>query len=154
MTDMNDYLFCKLGFADIEQILTIEESVYSHPWTRGNFLDSFYSGHEAFGLRNKSENLLGYFVLMSVLDEMHLLNFSIATEWQRLGLARILLDEISRHAREKNIVSILLEVRVGNQRAFDVYQRYGFIEIGRRKEYYPGTDGMREDAIVMRIELN
>lgn len=151
---MNDYLFCKLGFADIEQILAIEETVYSHPWTRGNFLDSFYSGHEAAGLRNKSENLLGYFVLMSVVDEMHLLNFSIAAEWQRQGLARILLDKMSERAREKNILSILLEVRENNQRAIDVYQRYGFAEIGRRKGYYPATEGVREDAIVMRIELN
>ena len=151
---MNEVVFCKLGFADIEQMLTIEEKVYSHPWTRGNFLDSFYSGHEAYGLRNKSENLLAYFVLMSVLDEMHLLNFSIATGYQRQGLARILLDKLCENAREKNILSILLEVRASNNRAIDVYQRYGFIEIGRRKGYYPATDGLREDAIVMRIELN
>lgn len=150
---MNDYIFCKLGFSDIDQILAIEEKVYSHPWTRGNFLDSFYSGHEAFGVRTQSEDIMGYFVLMSVLDEMHLLNFSIAAERQRQGLARILLDKMSEHAREKNILSILLEVRVSNQRAFDVYQRYGFIEIGRRKAYYPSADGVREDAIVMRIEL-
>jgi ribosomal-protein-alanine N-acetyltransferase len=150
---MNHYIFCQLGFADIDQILGIEEKVYSHPWTRGNFLDSFYSGHEARGLRNKSEDLLGYFVLMSVLDEMHLLNFSIAAEYQRQGLARILLDKMSECAREKNILSVLLEVRVSNQRAVDVYQRYGFTEIGRRKGYYPATDGVREDAIVMRIEL-
>jgi ribosomal-protein-alanine N-acetyltransferase len=151
---MNDFVFCKLGFADIEQILTIEEKVYSHPWTRGNFLDSFYSDHEACGLRNKSGNLLGYFVLMSVLDEMHLLNFSIAIEYQRQGLARVLLDKLTESAREKNIVSILLEVRASNERAVEVYQRYGFVEIGRRKGYYPVIDGQREDAIVMRIELN
>lgn len=150
---MNDYIFCKLGFADIDQILKIEEDVYSHPWTRGNFLDSFYSGHDACGLRNKSEDLLGYFVLMAILDEMHLLNFSIAAECQRQGFARILLDQMCERAREKNILSVLLEVRVGNQRAVDVYQRYGFTEIGRRKGYYPATDGVREDAIVMRIEL-
>lgn len=150
---MNDYIFCKLGFADIDQILKIEEDVYSHPWTRGNFLDSFYSGHDACGLRNKSEDLLGYFVLMAILDEMHLLNFSIAAECQRQGFARILLDQMCERAREKNILSVLLEVRVGNQRAVDVYQRYGFAEIGRRKGYYPATDGVREDAIVMRIEL-
>ena len=150
---MSDHNFCRLGFADIEQILTIEEAVYSHPWTRGNFLDSFYSGHVVFGLRNKSEDLLAYFVLMSVLDEMHLLNFSISAKYQRQGLARILLDKMREHAHEKDILSILLEVRVSNQRAVDVYQRFGFAEIGRRKAYYPAMDGAREDAIVMRIEL-
>ena len=150
---MNDYSFCELGFADIEKILTIEETVYSHPWTRGNFLDSFYSGQEACGLRNKSENLLAYFVLMSVVDEMHLLNFTVGRDFQRQGLALILLNKMSERAREKNIFSILLEVRAGNQRAIDVYKRYGFAEIGRRKGYYPDAVGIREDAIVMRIEL-
>jgi ribosomal-protein-alanine N-acetyltransferase len=47
----------------------------------------------------------------------------------------------------------LLEVRISNQRAIDVYQRYGFSEIGRRKSYYPVADNLREDAIVMRMEL-
>lgn len=150
---MNDYFFCNLGFADIEQILAIEEKVYSHPWTRGNFLDSFYSGQEACGLRNKSKNLLAYFVLMSVVDEMHLLNFTVDAKFQRQGLALVLLDKMSERVREKNIFSILLEVRKSNQRAIDIYQRYGFAEIGRRKAYYPSTDGVREDAIVMRIEL-
>lgn len=150
---MNDYFFCELGFPDIEEILTIEETVYSHPWTRGNFLDSFYSGQEACGLRNKSENLLAYFVLMSVVDEMHLLNFTVGTDFQRQGFALILLNKMSERAREKNIFSILLEVRAGNQRAIDVYTRYGFTEIGRRKGYYPHAVGIREDAIVMRIEL-
>ena len=150
---MNDYFFCNLGFADIEQILAIEEKVYSHPWTRGNFLDSFYSGQEACGLRNKSKNLLAYFVLMSVVDEMHLLNFTVDAKFQRQGLALVLLDKMSERVREKNIFSVLLEVRKSNQRALDIYQRYGFAEIGRRKAYYPSADGVREDAIVMRIEL-
>lgn len=150
---MSDYFFCQLGFADIERILAIEEKAYSHPWTRGNFLDSFYSGQDVYGLRNKSENLLGYFVLMSVVDEMHLLNFTVHTEFQGQGLALILLDKMSERARAKNVFSILLEVRASNQRAIGIYVRYGFVEIGRRKRYYPSIDGVREDAIVMRIKL-
>ena len=123
------------------------------PFDNQNFLDSFYSGHEVYGMRNKSEKLLAYFVLMSMLDEMHLLNFTVDAECQRQGLALILLDKMSERAREKNISSILLEVRASNQRAVNIYLRYGFAEIGRRKGYYPTLVGVREDAIVMRFEL-
>ena len=49
--------------------------------------------------------------------------------------------------------SVLLEVRPSNLRALQVYQRYGFAEIGRRKAYYPAHNGQREDAIVMRYLL-
>lgn len=150
---MSDYAYCKLGFADLDEILHIEEQVYSHPWTRGNFLDSFYSGHEAFGLRDKENNLLAYFVLMAVVDEMHLLTFAVAVDHQRQGLAHRLLDKMLAHCREKKSASILLEVRVSNQRAIEIYQRFGFSEIGRRPSYYPAADNAREDAIVMRIEL-
>ncbi|MBC7405046.1 MAG: ribosomal protein S18-alanine N-acetyltransferase [Cytophaga sp.] len=150
---MSDYTFCQLGFADVDAILAIEEQVYSHPWTRGNFLDSLYSAHLVYGLRDESQNLLGYFILMLVMDEIHLLNFAVVADSQRQGIARILLDKMRAHAVEQNFLSILLEVRMSNQRAIDVYQRYGFSEIGRRKAYYPAADNTREDAIVMRIKL-
>ncbi|MDO8702393.1 MAG: ribosomal protein S18-alanine N-acetyltransferase [Undibacterium sp.] len=150
---MSDYTFCQLGFADVDEILAVEEQVYSHPWTRGNFLDSMYSGHAVYGLRNKLQNLSGYFILMPVVDEMHLLNLAVAADFQRQGIARILLDKMNAYAVEQNVSSILLEVRLSNQRAIDVYQRYGFVEIGRRKAYYPAIDSAREDAIVMRKEL-
>lgn len=150
---MRDYTFCKLGLADVDQIVEIEQAVYSHPWTRGNFFDSLYSGYVAGGLRDKSGLLLGYFVLMPVVDEMHLLNLAVRAERQGQGFARILLDNISELIRTQQFSSILLEVRVSNLRALEVYQRYGFAEIGRRKAYYPSTDNAREDAIVMRMQL-
>jgi ribosomal-protein-alanine N-acetyltransferase len=145
--------FYKLSFADIDRVLEIEESVYSHPWTRGNFHDSLYSGHEMLGLQDDSKDLIGYYVLMPVVDEMHLLNFAISAHYQGLGCARILLDHLCASARAQQSISILLEVRVSNLRALSVYTRYGFSEIGRRKAYYPVDDKLREDAIVMRLEL-
>lgn len=145
--------FYRLSFADVDRVLEIEEQVYSHPWTRGNFHDSLYSGHEMFALQDANEDLIGYYVLMSVVDEMHLLNFAISAQYQGLGYARILLDQVCASARGQQFISILLEVRVSNQRALAVYTRYGFAEIGRRKAYYPLAENRREDAIVMRMEL-
>jgi ribosomal-protein-alanine N-acetyltransferase len=150
---MRENDFCKLVFADVERILLIEEQAHSHPWTRGNFHDSLYSGHELAGLQNSHQELLGYFVLMPVVDEMHLLNFAVAREHQGQGHALLLLDYLCRCASEQNFLSVLLEVRISNHRAIEIYQRYGFSEIGRRKSYYPAAENTREDAIVMRLEL-
>ncbi len=150
---MGKHDFCKLVFADVERILLIEEQAHSHPWTRGNFYDSLYSGHELTGLQNSQQELLGYFVLMPVVDEMHLLDFVVAREHQGQGHALLLLEHMSLCASEKNFLSVLLEVRISNRRAIEIYQRYGFSEIGRRKSYYPAAENTREDAIVMRLEL-
>lgn len=153
MESMRAYDFCQLSFADVDDILKIEQQVYSHPWSRGNFLDSLYSAYDIAGLRSRNQQLLGYFVLMPVLDEMHLLNLAVAGEVQGKGYARILLDNIYACVRKRNFSSILLEVRITNLRAIQVYQRAGFAEIGRRKAYYPVAENQREDAIVMRMEL-
>jgi len=142
--------FGKLGFADVDSILAIEERVYAHPWTRGNFTDSFSSGYEAFGFRNAEGNLFAYFVVMPILDELHLLNFAVDLPYQGQGQAKLLMDKLFAYVKEHAYASILLEVRRSNARAISVYEGAGFAAIGVRKAYYPAHDNQREDAIVMR----
>ena len=97
--------------------------------------------------------MVAYFFLMPVVDEFHLLTFAVSASKQKLGYAYILLRKMMELAAAKCFSSIMLEVRVSNARAIAVYQRFGFLEIGRRKAYYPAQNGQREDAIVMRIEV-
>jgi ribosomal-protein-alanine N-acetyltransferase len=153
MSVIHPHIFSVLTVADLDAVLEIEMEVYTHPWTRGNFLDSFYDGHQARGLRDASGELLGYFFLMPIIDELHLLTFAVAKKYQGQGYAKLLLQEMMRYAQLHGFASIMLEVRVSNIRAMAVYQRFGFVEIGRRKGYYPVNNLSREDAIVMRIDV-
>ena len=139
-----------MNFADIDQVLSIEEEVYSHPWTRGNFSDSLMNGYDAFALLDQDRRIQAYFWVMPVLDELHLLNFAVSAEKQGKGRGKVMLTHLFDYAREQGFASILLEVRAGNQRAIEVYLKGGFEEIGRRKGYYPALGDQREDAIVMR----
>ena len=138
--------------ADLDEVVALEHSVYPHPWSRGNFADSLDAGYHAWVLREASE-LAGYFLVMAAVDEAHLLNVSVAASYQGKGLGRYLLDKVAACARGLGAESVLLEVRPSNLRALHVYQRYGFVDIGRRKAYYPAHNGQREDAIVMRYLL-
>ena len=138
---------------DIEEVLELEECVYPHPWSRGNFVDSLTSGYQAWVLRDQRADLLGYFLLMTIVDEAHLLNVAVSAEIQGQGLGRFLLNQAVACARGLGMESVLLEVRPSNTRALEIYRRYGFAEIGRRKGYYPAADGQREDAIVMRLAI-
>lgn len=137
---------------DIDQVLAIENVAYTHPWTRGNFLDSIRSNYQTIVLRDASYQVIGYFLMMPAVDEAHLLNITVRPDLQGIGLGRMLLDKAVALARERKMASMLLEVRPSNQRALEVYKRYGFERIGQRKGYYPATNG-REDAIVMRMAL-
>jgi ribosomal-protein-alanine N-acetyltransferase len=139
--------------ADIDEVLSVEEAVYPHPWSRGNFQDSLSSGYHAWVLRDQGGVMLGYFLLMAIVDEAHLLNLAVSAEMQGQGLGRFLLNQSVACARGLGMESVLLEVRPSNARALEIYRRYGFTGIGRRKGYYPAANGQREDAIVMRFAL-
>jgi ribosomal-protein-alanine N-acetyltransferase len=138
---------------DVDDVYALECSVFPHPWSRANFVDSLASGYDAWVLKDPSGVLAGYFLLMYALDEAHLLDVAVAAGRHGTGLGRYLLDRIAARARERDMASILLEVRPSNVRALQVYRRYGYAEIGRRKGYYPAHEGRREDAIVMRYVL-
>lgn len=145
--------FAAMGAGDLDAVVRIEEAVYSHPWTRGNFQDSLYSGYQAQTLRDGHGELLGYFLVMLAVDEAHLLNISVAALHQHQGLGRLLLDQATALARQHRMRTMLLEVRESNLHAAKVYRQYGFAEIGRRKNYYPAANQTREGAIVMSLPL-
>ena len=138
---------------DVDAVYALECSVFPHPWSRANFVDSLASGYDAWVLKESAGALAGYFLLMYALDEAHLLDVAVAAERHGTGVGRYLLDRIAARARAQDMASILLEVRPSNVRALQVYRRYGYAEIGRRKGYYPAHEGRREDAIVMRYVL-
>jgi ribosomal-protein-alanine N-acetyltransferase len=144
----------KMHAGDVDEVVQIEQAAYPFPWTRGNFLDSLLQNYQAWVLRTDAGDMLGYFLLMPVVDEMHLLNIAVHPDWQGRGLGRRLMDAAINHSLEADMPSILLEVRPSNLHALAVYRHLGFIEIGRRKQYYPAADGQREDAVVMRLALN
>lgn len=137
----------------LDSLLPVEQQAYSHPWTRGNFIDAMAAGYECQLLVNGQGELLGYFVAMAVLDEVHLLNITVAPAHQRQGWARVLLDALALWARQRKAQWIWLEVRESNTRARTIYATHGFGEVGMRKNYYPMHDGPREHAVLMSLQL-
>lgn len=141
----------RMDIASVPEVMDIEARAYPFPWTPRNFEDSVHSGYVGLLLRDDTRCLIGYAVVMPVVDEMHLLNLTIAPEYQRRGLGAWLLQAVSDAARVSGYHGLLLEVRPTNDAAIALYQHSGFAEIGRRRAYYPAADGAREDALVMRL---
>lgn len=144
--------------ARLPAVLRVEQSAYLHPWSERNFLDSLLAGYQAQLLvagSAESPELLGYFVAMKGLDEVHLLNITVAPALQRQGWARVLLEALSVWSRGQGAQWLWLEVRVSNTRARSVYESHGFKQVGTRRHYYPASPGLPkgEDAIVMSLAL-
>ena len=153
MTEVAHLELRPMVVGDVDEVHALECSVFPHPWSRANFMDSLASGYDAWVLRAPAGALAGYFLLMYALDDAHLLDVAVAAPLHGRGVGRYLLDRIAARSRAERMASILLEVRPSNTRALEVYRRYGYEEIGRRKGYYPAHEGRREDAIVMRYVL-
>jgi ribosomal-protein-alanine N-acetyltransferase len=137
--------------ADLDAVAEAEAHIYPFPWTRGNFADSLAAGHGAW-LAREDGRMIGYSVMMQVVDEVHLLNISVLPELQRAGRGSALLMHLFDLALMGSATRMLLEVRPGNVSGQGFYKRHGFVEIGRRRDYYPAHEG-REDAIVMVRDL-
>ncbi|HLT04682.1 MAG TPA: ribosomal protein S18-alanine N-acetyltransferase [Pseudomonas sp.] len=137
--------------ADLDAVLDIERSAFSHPWTPGTYRDALKS-YECW-VMHEADRQVGHGVIDLILDEAHLLNITVAPACQGRGLGLALLDHLMTRARERGGKECFLEVRASNQGAYRLYERYGFNEIGRRRNYYPAAGGGSEDALVMACTL-
>jgi ribosomal-protein-alanine N-acetyltransferase len=145
------YQFRSMQMDDLDTIMVIEPQIYPYPWTRGNFSDSLNSGYSAWVLMHNLE-IIGYSLMMMVLDEAHLLNLSVAKTYQKQGLGRTLLEHMVDIAKNNQMANMFLEVRQSNISAIALYENMGFNEMAIRRNYYPATNG-REDAILMGLAL-
>ncbi|OGI62932.1 MAG: ribosomal-protein-alanine N-acetyltransferase [Candidatus Muproteobacteria bacterium RBG_16_60_9] len=136
---------------DLNAVLEVERSSYEFPWTRAIFRDCLRAGYYCF-VYESSAGLVGHGIVSIAAGECHLLNICVHPEYQRRGLGRALVNFLLLFARRKRAKVALLEVRISNPSAYQLYIQLGFDEIGMRKDYYPARYG-REDAIILARDL-
>ena len=167
MTSAAELAFLPMEAGDLDEVLSIEQISHAHPWTRGNFSDSLAAGHWAYCIRPEASDinlgsyldpqvLWAYCVLYPAVDELHLLNITVAPQLRRLGIAVRMMKAIEGIAASRQMPRIILEVRPSNIPAITLYQSLGYETIGVRKGYYPADEstGQREDAQVMAKSIN
>ncbi len=133
---------------DIPALAKLEAAAVPFPWRESLYRDSL-SAHCCRVLEAGGEPV-GCLVYQRVADTAELLNIVVHPRWQGRGLGRLLLEHFIHENRE-HCRYLILEVRTGNERAIQLYRRLGFRETGRRKDYYPASEG-REDALLYGYE--
>ena len=141
----------RMRMSDLPEVAQLEKGLYQFPWSLGNFRDSITAGYDCWTVTH-GETVIGYAVLMIALDEAHLLNIAIASEWQNQGVGRAFLAHTIEVARSAACQIVYLEVRPSNVGARHLYRTVGFQQIAIRPEYYPAVHG-REDALFLGLTL-
>jgi len=121
--DFSTLHFDPMHLSDLDEVMEIEQAVYAHPWGRVSFIDSLKNNDNAWVLRSPAGEMLGYAVQMAVVDEAHLLTLAVQGSRQHQGLGKLLLGFAVQQARQMQMKSMLLEVRVSNQHALSLYSR-------------------------------
>lgn len=141
----------KLRPDDIEAVVAIESEAFTTPWQAATFeglVDR--DGVELVVITDESEGVIGYAVLWCILEQGELANLALSTSRRGAGLGAHLLRHVLDLARERGIEKLFLEVRASNERAIELYRRFGFEDVGLRRGYY---DRPTEDARVMLATL-
>lgn len=147
--------------SDLVWVLSVEERVYSFPWTRKGFVNSLDQGLN-YILCSSQGLPLGYICLLTVLDEAHILNFCVSLDFQRRGVGQAALSKLKEKLKESGYLIIFLEVRESNLAGQNLYLQGGFNQDGIRKGYYRSLEWdetffsqqeVREDAVLMSCTL-
>ena len=134
----------------IPQIAALERACFSHPWSEAMLEEALFDPQACFlAAEDEEGNILGYAGLHAILDEGYIDNIAVEEAARRHGVASALLDVFCRFGAA-HLTFLTLEVRASNTPAVALYEKFGFREAGRRKDYY---DDPKEDAVIMTREF-
>ena len=129
----------------IKEIARLEEICFSEPWSEEGILEAYRLGTKFFAAE-ADKKLIGYIGIKAVIDEGYITNIAVFPEFRRRGVAKALLNKVFEFAKEKGLSFVSLEVRPSNTEAISLYEKTGFKEEGRRKNFYRLP---LEDALIM-----
>ena len=131
---------------DIPEIMEIERSSFSTPWSEISFLSEVYKKNAFSNVALFETSVIGYICVNYLLHESHILNLAVHELFRRRGVATILMNDTLKELKKKGCVFIYLEVRASNAGAKKFYELFGFTVESIRKKYYTNPD---EDALLM-----
>lgn len=134
----------------IKQIAEIEISCIPGGWSEKLFLDTLDNPGTIMLAAVINEKVIGFLNGSYVIDEAELMNIAVSREHRRDGIAGALIESFENRLSEKGVNTVYLEVRESNFPAKKLYEKYGYIQIGLRKNYYRSPD---ENAVLMMKKL-
>lgn len=147
---MTEVKLVPMDRSNVAAVAALERACFAQPWSEDLLAEELYNDMASYIVAvDGEERVMGYAALSAVLDEGSLDRIAVFPEYRRRGVAGALLEAFLRFGRA-HLAFLTLEVRASNAAAIGLYHRYGFQEVGRRKNYYAAE---HEDAILMTLEF-
>ena len=144
---MIEYL--KMDEPHVAQIAELEKVCFSDPWSINSITYELTNPLSNWFVAVEGDKVVGYIGSQAVMDEADIMNVAVSPEYRRQGIAQGLIDTLIKALQEKGVVCLFLEVRASNESAINLYDKNGFLQVGRRKNYYHNP---KEDALILRKE--
>lgn len=135
---------------DVDGVMAVEHDSFLTPWSRSAFEEELAQNRLArYIVAVENDEIVGYAGTWLVINEAHVTNVAVSGQRRREGIGRLLMQKLMELARDNDMESMTLEVRVSNAAARHLYEQLGFVEAGIRKNYYSET---KEDALILWCE--
>jgi ribosomal-protein-alanine N-acetyltransferase len=134
-----------IDYRHVKDIARLEEVCFSCPWSEQTITDAHKTGTRFF-VAEKNGAVLGYVGISAIIDEGYITNIAVFPEYRNMGVATALLENLFQFAKQNGLSFISLEVRESNSPAISLYEKFGFLVEGKRKNFYTAPT---EDALIM-----
>ena len=139
----------KMNSSHVAQIAQLEKICFSDPWSEKSIASELDNKLAFWLVAAEGDTVAGYIGSQTVIDETDMMNVAVHPDFRRQGIAEALVNTLVENLQKMGSHCLTLEVRASNAPAIALYEKLGFAEIGRRKNYYRNP---REDALILRKE--
>lgn len=130
-------------------VVKLEQACFSAPWSENAIRSELHNSLSLWIVAEEAENVVGYIGSQSVLGEADVMNLAVDRAYRRNGVGEQLVNTLISHLQKNGVKCLTLEVRASNEAAIQLYDKLGFLQVGRRPGYYSIP---REDALIFRKE--
>ena len=134
--------------AHLDGVCAIENECFAHPWSRGSLENALSDPNAVFCVAIENGGVIGYIGMLFVLDEGYICNVAVSQSFRKRGVGSALIQTLVTHCTKNDFAFLTLEVRESNAAARSLYEDFGFVKVGERKNYY--TDPT-ENAVLMTL---
>ena len=133
----------------VVQVAELEKICFADPWSEKSIASELENPLSYWLVALEGDTVAGYVGSQTVLGETDMMNVAVRREFRRQGVAEALIKALIEELKKRESHCLTLEVRDSNAPARALYEKLGFLEVGRRKNYYRNP---REDALILRKE--
>lgn len=135
--------------AHVAAVAKLEAACFADPWSENSVASELKNPLSLWLVAVEEDTVVGYVGSQTVMGETDMMNVAVHPNCRRRGIAKGLLEALIRTLKKLGSRSLTLEVRASNEPAITLYTEFGFLEAGRRRNYYRNP---KEDALILRKE--